>query len=49
VPPLQLDLKEPDDTIVFELLANGTHEDRAHLTSGMRARCTPRALYNGCD
>ena len=32
--PLQLDLKEPYDAIVFELFANGADEDRAHLTSG---------------
>ena len=28
---LQLDLEEPDDAIVFELFANGTHENRARL------------------
>src|SRR5262245_1114538 len=32
--PLQLDLKEPYDAIVFELFANGADEDRTHLTSG---------------
>jgi hypothetical protein len=36
VPPLQLHLKEPDYAIVFELLANWTNEDRAHLTSESR-------------
>jgi hypothetical protein len=30
-------LEEPDDAIVFELFANGTHENRAHLTSGRRS------------
>jgi hypothetical protein len=36
VPTLQLHLQEPDDAIVFELFANWTNEDRAHLTSGRR-------------
>jgi hypothetical protein len=31
---LELDLQEPDYSIVFQLLANGTHQNRAHLTSG---------------
>ena len=57
---LQLDLEEPDDAIVFELLANGTHENRAHLTSGRRSTGQKPAekrpiidrfsgqLYSGC-
>jgi len=34
--PLQLDQEKPDHAIVLELLANGTHQNRAHLTSGKR-------------
>ena len=57
---LQFDLEEPDDAIVFELFANGTHENRAHLTSGRvqhrTETCREAAnyrqvsgkLYSGC-
>ena len=31
-----LDLQEPDDAVVLELLADGPHQDRTHLTSGTR-------------
>jgi hypothetical protein len=30
---LQLRLQQPDDTVVLELFAHGTHEDWAHMTS----------------
>ena len=33
VAALQPDLEQPDDAVVLELLADGTHQYRAHLTS----------------
>ena len=30
---LQSNLKQTDDAVVFELLPNGAHQDRTHLTS----------------
>ena len=43
---LQLDLKESDDPIVLELLADGPHQDWAHLTSRTRQYSESRLPEN---
>jgi hypothetical protein len=36
MPPLELDLEQPDDAVMLQLLTDGSHQDRTHEASGRR-------------